>query len=108
MVYSIQTMIHIGVYDIRRSLLEEMYRVLKPGGWVCIQMGYGAALTSKMVEYYENRWDAPESNGRYGANVTSPSQPQTDLEEIGFTSFSYDLRDMTWTHPQWIYFRGKK
>lgn len=107
-VYAIQTMIHIGVYDIRRSLLEEMYRVLKPGGWVCIQMGYGASNNSKMARYYENKWDAPETNGRYGANVTSPSQPQTDLEEIGFTNFSYDLRDMTWNHPQWIYFRGKK
>jgi ubiquinone/menaquinone biosynthesis C-methylase UbiE len=107
-VYSIQTMIHIGVYDIRRNLLEEMYRVLKPGGWVCIQMGYGATPSSKMVEYYDNKWNATETNGRYGTNITSPSQPQTDLEEIGFTGFSYDLRDMTWTHPKWIYFRGQK
>ena len=58
-VYSIQTMVHIGVYDIRRGLLEEMYRVLKPGGWVCIQMGYGAPSHRKLAEYYENKWDAP-------------------------------------------------
>ncbi len=107
-VFSIQVMVHIGVYDIRRNLLEEMYRVLKPGGWVCIQMGYGAPNHRKMARYYENKWDAPETNGRYGTNITNPNQPQKDLEDIGFTEFSYDLRDMTWHHPQWIYFRGKK
>lgn len=111
-VFSIQVMPHIGVYDIRRNLLEEMYRVLKPGGWVCIQMGTGGKLSSKLAGYYENWWDAPGTNGKWGAHVSDPSEPQKDLEEIGFKNFSYDIRDLHGfshsRHPQFIYFRGQK
>lgn len=111
-VFSIQVMPHIGVYDIRRNLLEEMYRVLKPSGWVCIQMGYGGEATSRMAKYYENLWDAPQTNGKWGVTVLDPREPQRDLEEIGFKNFSYDIRDLhkfdNSRHPQFIYFRGQK
>jgi ubiquinone/menaquinone biosynthesis C-methylase UbiE len=112
-VYSIQVMSHIGVYDIRRNLLEEMHRVLKPGGMLCLQMGYGIIedCTHRVCAYYDNKWDAKETNGRWGCTISDPEQPRRDLVEIGFKDFSYDLVDMdtnNWSHPKWIWFRGRK
>jgi ubiquinone/menaquinone biosynthesis C-methylase UbiE len=109
-IYSIQVLLHICVYDIRRKLLEECYRVLKPGGWLCIQMGYGVgeAFAHKVSQYYDNIWDARGTNGKLDCTVSDPNQPKKDLEDIGFKNYSFDLRDMNWNHPQWIYFRGQK
>jgi ubiquinone/menaquinone biosynthesis C-methylase UbiE len=109
-VFSIQVLLHICVYDIRRKLLEESYRALKPGGWICIQMGYGVGevFSHRVCQYYENLWDVKKTNGKLDCTISDPNQPKKDLEDIGFKDFSFNLRDMNWNHPQWIYFRGQK
>jgi SAM-dependent methyltransferase len=112
-IFSIQVFPHICVHDIRYSLLKEFYRVLVPGGWIGIQMGYGEDGPSgrRLVPYFGNDWDAKGTNGYLDCTVNDPSEPAYDFKQIGFKNFSYDLGDMTWKHAnhhQWIYLRAQK
>lgn len=112
-VFSIQVFPHIAVHEIRYSLMKEAHRVLKPNGWLCIQMGYGDSGPGgrRLAGYYDNEWDAKGTNGWLDCTITDPSQPKHDIEEIGFRNFSYSLTPMEWKHAnhhQWIYFRGQK
>ena len=98
---------HICVYDIRYSYLKEFYRILKTGGLLSFQMGYGRGHGK--VEYHENFYDATETNGRCDVIVDNPEQITTDLEKIGFTDISYQIRSsFSDKHPQWIFVKAKK
>lgn len=98
---------HICVYDIRYSYLKEFYRTLKTGGLLSFQMGYGRGHGK--VEYDENFYDATETNGRCDVIVDNPEQITTDLEKIGFTDISYQIRaSFADKHPQWIFVKAKK
>jgi len=108
-VFSTIAMQHICVYDIRYGLMSEFFRVLKPGGMVCIQMGYGNGHPST-VGYYENKYDATLTNSGLDTRVNSPDELRTDLEAIGFKSFDYDIRPTGPgdSHENWIFFRATK
>lgn len=84
---------HISVYDIRFSIISDIYNVLKEGGIFTAQMGYGPKVPQKnSVGYYENFYDATESNGSCDTRVESPDELKQDLEKIGFKNFSYQIR----------------
>lgn len=100
---------HICVYDIRLNYLKEFCRVLKPGGMVSFQMGFGSP-SKNTVGYYDNKYDAKATNRGMDTEVAHPDQLKNDLEMVGFEGFEYDLRppgpgDY---HPQWIFVRAKK
>lgn len=78
---------HISVYDIRYSLMKEFHRVLRPGGYVTFQMLYSAKKPNT-VKYYENKYDADDSNGAYDCVVEDAEYVKKDLEQIGFTNFN--------------------
>jgi len=82
---------HISVYDIRYQLLEEMYRVLRPGGYVTLQLLLTADKAGT-VEYYDNAYDAKDTNGAADCTVKDPEYVRKDLEAIGFTDFHYYIR----------------
>jgi SAM-dependent methyltransferase len=110
-VFSIQVFPHIAVHEIRYGLLKEIYRILKPGGSISIQMGFGDDTKRKVVQYFDNAWDAEGTNGYLDVTITDPEQPKSDFDKIGFTNFEYDIRDIKWKHAihnQWIYLRAKK
>jgi len=48
---------HIAVHEIRCHYFEEFLRVLKPGGWICLQMGFGVKPSGHVVSYYDNFYD---------------------------------------------------
>lgn len=108
-VFSTICMQHICVHDIRVSLLKDFYRVLKPGGSICIQMGYGTNHP-RTVGYYDNFYDAPGTNSMMDTRVEDPQQLKGDLEAIGFTDFDFDIRPVGPGdgHTNWIFFRAKK
>ncbi len=100
---------HICVHEIRFNYFKEFYRVLKPNGYITIQMGYGDNSPST-VDYYANHYDATSTNRGCDTKITDPKQIEDDLLGIGFTNFNYYI---TATgpgdcHPNWIFFNAQK
>jgi ubiquinone/menaquinone biosynthesis C-methylase UbiE len=107
LVFSTIAMQHIAVHEIRIAILRDMFRVLKPGGHISIQMGPGKPGS---VDYYANAYDAHATNGGVDTRVESPEHVRQDLEAIGFEDFKHWIRptgpgDI---HPNWIFFRARK
>jgi ubiquinone/menaquinone biosynthesis C-methylase UbiE len=100
---------HICVYEIRLNYLKEFYRVLKPGGYVTIQMGYGVP-SPQSVDYYENNYDALSTNRGCDTNISDYTQVEKDLMSIGFKNFKYTIRPTGPgdCHPSWIFFHAQK
>lgn len=109
-VMSTITLQHICVYDIRYSILSEMYRVLKPEGLLRFQMGYGNKSPHMTVDYYSNNFDAGSTNGDCDVRIESPMHIEHDLQKIGFKDVKWDIRP-SWSnavHGDWIYVKATK
>ena len=88
-----------------------MYRVLKPGGWIVIQMGYGSHQHAS--NYYEDYWEAEATNSKSDVMVNDPNQIKYDLKKIGFKNFSYEITKenssvVNDAHEHWIIFKAQK
>jgi SAM-dependent methyltransferase len=104
---------HIPVYDIRKSIITDLYRTLKPGGMFSFQMGYGHGLESQLgprVSYFENHYDAPGTNSMCDVRIQSEEEVIKDLESIGFVDIKTEVRESYSDsgHPQWIYVKCYK
>lgn len=99
---------HIAVWEIRYNYFKEFYRVLKGGGWISMQMGYGNRAGG--VDYYANDYDAGTTNGGRDVMVKDENELRKDLEEIGFVDFSATITPVHRTdlHSNWIFFRARK
>jgi len=114
-VFSTICLQHICSYDIRFNILQDAYRVLKPSGHLCFQMGFDKPeikFTKRPIAtYYENIYDAPKTNGQYDVTIRDPDNIKDDLvNKIGFKSFEYNIRktgpgDF---HGNWIFVRAQK
>lgn len=107
LIYSTTTLQHIPVYDIRFNILRDFYRVLKPHGWISIQMGFGEHLGAK--EYKDNFWKAEGTNSRVDTKVNI-NELILDLNEIGFKNFKYWITNHgpSDRHSNWIFYRAQK
>jgi len=103
------TLQHISVWDIRMNYFKEFYRVLRSGGVLCIQMGFGSPSPST-VFYHENYYDAPATNRSFDCEIAYPSQIQEDIYRAGFSWFNYIIGPTGPgdVHPYWIYFNAQK
>jgi ubiquinone/menaquinone biosynthesis C-methylase UbiE len=102
---------HICVYDIRFNFFSEFFRILRPKGYITIQMGFGPeTYTKRSVPYYADFFDASGTNGQCDTRVEHPSQLKDDLECLGFRNFKYYLADTGPGdgHLQWIFFNAQK
>jgi SAM-dependent methyltransferase len=112
LVISTIVMQHICVYDIRKNYFREFYRILKDGGFISIQMGFGIPEQSRKntVSYYTNNYDATGTNGQCDVAVSNPNELKQDLAEIGFRNFRYIIGKTGPgdSHPAWIYFSAQK
>jgi SAM-dependent methyltransferase len=89
LVYSTIAFHHINSHVVRMSLLREFFRVLKPGGWIAIQMFYTTtprADWAQHTSWRESRHDAPATNGYFDVRITpdNTADVQEDLHSIGF------------------------
>lgn len=104
---------HIPVYDIRKSLITDLYRTLKSGGLFSFQMGYGSDLDSPLgprVSYFENYYDANGTNSVCDVRIQNEEDVIKDLSEIGFTNITIEVRESYSDrgHPKWIYVKAYK
>lgn len=101
---------HICVYDIRLSIFKEFYRILKTGGFITLQMGFGPRSPLTSVDYYDNFYDASATNGACDTRVEDPEQLKKDLEKIGFSNFNFYITEVGPGdgHPNWIFFNTRK
>lgn len=98
---------HIAVHDIRLSYFREFHRLLREGGLLSFQMGFGEGYGK--ADYYENAYHATATNTLHDTLVTDPDQLRADLESAGFTGFWHTLRpSFSDGHPQWIFAKAWK
>lgn len=99
---------HICVYSTRYSLLKEFFRILKKGGRISVQMGYGQDAPNS-VPYEADNFNAMTTNRGCDTRVESSDKIKNDLERIGFSDFEYWIRPTNLdSHPNWIFFTAKK
>jgi len=99
---------HIPCHSIRKSIMTDMYRVMKEGGILSFQMGFGDGHRNA-AEYYDNVYDALSTNSAHDVRVTAPEQLVNDLTEIGFKDIQTTITG-SWSddHNQWIYVKCVK
>lgn len=121
-VFSVICFQHICCHSIRYEILKDAYRVLKPGGHLCFQMGYGGRVKESYVykyiprnqlrvcSYYDNIMTAESTNGRHDVTITDENNLKSDLLEIGFKDFQFDIRPTGPgdTHNNWIFVQVEK
>jgi len=111
-VFSTICLQHIACYDIRFSILKESYRVLKPNGYLCFQMGFNGkdSYHGRLADYHENITDALTTNGGCDVLFNNEQYMIDDLTNIGFKNYSSDIRPVGPgdTHKNWIFIRASK
>jgi ubiquinone/menaquinone biosynthesis C-methylase UbiE len=99
---------HICVHDIRFNYLNEFFRVMKSGGVLSFQMGFGTQHPNTR-DYYDNYYDATGTNSACDVRVTDPNNIVDELTSIGFSNITYIIRP-AWDdlHGEWIFVRAEK
>lgn len=102
---------HITFHSIRYKYFEEFFRVLRCGGRLSKQMGFGPSVFEAPITVpYLNDVRQP---AMHDTRVESPEELRADLERIGFVDFRYWIRPApapkeSHFHGQWIFFQATK
>jgi ubiquinone/menaquinone biosynthesis C-methylase UbiE len=102
---------HICSHEIRFSILKDIHRVLKPGGKLCFQMGYGGKEGIPTAGYFDDVFDAASTNGHADVSITNETDIQQDLtEKIGYINYRSDIRETGPgdNHKNWIWVQVEK
>lgn len=101
---------HICVYEIRDSIIKDIYRVLKPGGYLCFQMGFGGKEGIPTAGYFDNVYDATTTNGHADVSITDEEDVRRHLEQIGYKNYKSDIRPTGPgdNHRNWIWIQVQK
>jgi len=110
MIYSVICFQHIPVYQVRRSIIENMFERLNDGGFITIQMAIGpSTIGQPTFGYYENNFQATETNGGMDCRVDHPDELCKDFAEVGLKDITYVITDPVCDHhAKWIWATGKK
>ncbi len=111
LVYSVICLQHICVHDIRKSIMQDIYRVLRPGGIFTFQMAAGGKEGFPWVTWYENKYDAQGTNGLFDVSITDTAEVGNDLRRVGFKMVKIsDLRPPGPgdAHRNWLFIKAWK
>ena len=100
---------HICSHTVRFQILEDIFRILKPGGRISIQLGYGSP-SPLTVGYFEDNYGAEATNRSCDTEVADPSEPMVDFAQLGYENFEYWIRPVGPgdLHPNWIFLTATK
>lgn len=87
---------HIARYDVRFGLLQEFFRVLKPGGKIALQMIYTNQPRKKWLKHYDWLDNPPNvmgTNSAHDVRITDKNLPLVSktFARVGFTHCSHAL-----------------
>lgn len=101
---------HICVHEIRYSILKDIYRVLKPGGYLCFQMGYGGKEGIPTADYFDNVYEATTTNGHADVSIMNEKDIESDLVKLGYKNYKSDIRETGPgdNHRNWIWIQVQK
>ncbi|CAB4156838.1 SmtA SAM-dependent methyltransferases [uncultured Caudovirales phage] len=102
---------HICVHEIRLAILTDIHRVLKTGGRLCFQMGYGGKGEIPTASYYDNNYDAGSTNGHADVSIKDESELIDDLiNALGYKNYKSDIRQTGPgdNHKNWIWVQVEK
>ena len=99
---------HITSRSARLSLYREFLRVLKPGGYLCFQTGFGPGHP-RSVDYFADTFNTETDFVDKDVRVEDVEAIKKDLEDSGFTWLSHTFtRTCKDEHPAWIWIQCQK
>jgi len=99
---------HITNRAVRLHLYKEFLRVLKPGGYLCFQTGFGSGHP-RSVDYFAETFASESEYVNKDVRVENVEIIKADLVNSGFTWLDHQLtRTCKDEHPQWIWIRCQK
>lgn len=110
-VFAVICLQHICSHQIRFSIMSDIYRVLKPNGYFCFQMGYGGKEGIPTAGYRDDVFDAISTNGHADVSITDEKDLMDDLcASIGFRNYRSDIRQTGPgdDHRNWIWVQVQK
>jgi ubiquinone/menaquinone biosynthesis C-methylase UbiE len=111
-VFSVICLQHIACYDIRFNIFQDIYRVLKPGGKFCFQMGFNGKKSGYTVStYHENAINARSTNGMHDVAFNDEQFLKDDLlVKLDFKNYKSDIRPTGPgdAHLNWIWVQVEK
>lgn len=111
-VFSVICLQHICSHTIRLNIMKEAYRVLKPDGYFCFQIGIGLRWSCKtFAEYFEDAYHAKDTNSGYDVVIRYEEDIRGDLEDIGFQNYSSCIGDplpRELVHKNWLWVQVQK
>ncbi len=102
---------HICVHEIRLLIMQDIWRVLKYGGHLCFQMGFGGKEGIPTAGYYDNNYDAGSTNGHADVSIENEADLMDDLlNKIGYKNYKSDIRSTGPgdNHRNWIWVQVEK
>jgi SAM-dependent methyltransferase len=99
---------HITSRAVRLNLYKEFLRVLKPGGYLCFQTGYGPGHP-RSVDYFADSHNSEADFVDKDVRCEDANHLKDDLVNSGFTWINATLtRTCKDEHPAWIWVQVQK
>jgi hypothetical protein len=90
------------------NLYKEFFRVMKPGGYLCIQSGFGPGHP-RSVDYFADTFNNESEFVNKDVRVEDLGVWKKDIESFGFIDTDVVLtRPCKDEHPQWAWLKTKK
>lgn len=103
-VYSVICIQHINLYSARQRVFEEIFRVLKPGGYFTFQVGFGER-SKEVVDYYNEIENYSWGDWRND----DLERFQNDVMKYGFINWKHEIRNVcTDNHRFWLWAKVQK